>query len=282
MSTEEDQIVSSQDSASINRVSVKIPPFWKENPHIWFTQLESQFVNANITSDRTKYHTVVGNIETDILAQVSDIITNPPSQNAYDALKSRLIAVFSDSEERRLKRLLKDLDLGDKRPSVLLREMQDLASNKVGNELLKSLWLQRLPSQMQAILATSDMELSKLALMADKISDVTNPSYAINSQDSCPQKVNFDSINAITPSAENFKGNFETINASLNNLQQQMLEINKKIDKLFKLHLRNRSHSRSNNDESRSPNRNTICWYHSRFGEKSTKCSSPCSYKQEN
>lgn len=127
MSQDEKNISQPDESkvTAINRVSIKVPPFWKENATIWFKQLESQFLNSGITADATKYHTVVGNIETEILSQVSDIIISPPTINAYDTLKSRLIDVFSDSEERKLKKLLQDLDLGDKRPSVLLREMSD-------------------------------------------------------------------------------------------------------------------------------------------------------------
>ncbi|GBO36482.1 hypothetical protein AVEN_184543-1 [Araneus ventricosus] len=47
--------------------------------------------------------------------QVIDIITSPPNNNMYKTLKERLINIFSDSEERRLKKLLQDVELGDKR-----------------------------------------------------------------------------------------------------------------------------------------------------------------------
>uniref|UniRef100_A0A1X7VXN1 Uncharacterized protein n=1 Tax=Amphimedon queenslandica TaxID=400682 RepID=A0A1X7VXN1_AMPQE len=31
------------------------------------------------------------------------------------------------------------------------------------------------------------------------------------------------------------------------------------------------------------PNRgSSVCWYHSRYGNKATKCNQPCSWKQEN
>ncbi|GBN92234.1 Retrovirus-related Pol polyprotein from transposon TNT 1-94 [Araneus ventricosus] len=39
----------------------------------------------------------------------------------------------------RLKKLLQDVELGDKLPSMLLRQMKDLAGNRVGDELLRSL-----------------------------------------------------------------------------------------------------------------------------------------------
>ncbi|GBN91538.1 hypothetical protein AVEN_93305-1 [Araneus ventricosus] len=90
----------------------------------------------------------------------------------YKTLKERLINIFSDSEDHRLKKMLQDVELGDKRPSMLLRQMQDLAGNRVRDELLQSLWLLRLPTQMQAILTTSSDYLNKLSIMEDKIADV--------------------------------------------------------------------------------------------------------------
>nr|XP_042913628.1 uncharacterized protein LOC122273666 [Parasteatoda tepidariorum] len=81
----------------------------------------------------------------------------------YDSLKQRSIEIFSISEERRLKKLLQEIALGDRRPSALLRQMQDLAGDRDGDALLKSLWLQRLPTQMQAILSTSSDTLNKLS-----------------------------------------------------------------------------------------------------------------------
>lgn len=254
----------------VNRISVKVPPFWKENPSIWFHQIESQFVNSGITSDATKYHIVVGHIETDILSQVSDIIDSPPAEDAYLALKKRLIEVFSDSQEKKLKKLLQDIDLGDKRPSVLLKQMQDLAGPLVGTELLKSLWLQRLPSQIQAILASSDIELKKLASMADKIADVTFSSH-VNSTELKYKPVD----SSATQQA-------------LTDLQQQIFDLNKKVDKLFSIYSRGRScsHSRNgrkqNDSVNRSPSRSRLCWYHVRFGEKATKCVKPCSFSSEN
>jgi len=91
----------------------------------------------------------------------------------YEALKRRLIERFSESEELWLKKLLSDIELGDQRPSHLLSEMRELASGKVSDELLKTLWLQRLPTQVKIILAASGDSLVNLACMADKITEVT-------------------------------------------------------------------------------------------------------------
>ena len=117
-------------------------------------------------------NTIVGSIDSAILQHVSDIVLNPPVTDKYEIIRKRLIDNFSDSDTKRLKRLLSELELGDKRPFQLLREMQSLVVN-LYKEIIQQLWLQRLPTSTQAILSTSTEGLQKLAEMADKICEVT-------------------------------------------------------------------------------------------------------------
>ncbi|GFT23912.1 transposon Ty3-I Gag-Pol polyprotein [Trichonephila clavipes] len=58
--------------------------------------------------------------------------------------------------------------------------MRSLAGGNVGEPLLKSLWLGRLPYGTQTILAALNEKLDKLATVADKINDLTFP-QGINS-----------------------------------------------------------------------------------------------------
>ncbi|GFY42299.1 uncharacterized protein TNIN_214911 [Trichonephila inaurata madagascariensis] len=68
------------------------------------------------------------------------------------------------------------MELGDRRPSDLLRQMKSLAGSSISDELIKSLWLQRLPQQTQAIFSTSKDTLNNIAEMADKIISVYSSS----------------------------------------------------------------------------------------------------------
>ncbi|XP_067134245.1 uncharacterized protein [Centruroides vittatus] len=129
-------------TAEVNRVALKLPPFWDKTPELWFANIEAQFAISGITKDSTKYYSVVSALNSDILNYISDIVLNPPAKNCYNTLKARLLADFSDSEQRQIKALLSDIALGDEKPSHLLRKMRQLANNKLGEDFLKTLWLQ--------------------------------------------------------------------------------------------------------------------------------------------
>lgn len=84
----------------------------------------------------------------------------------------------SVSEQRRLRQLLSDVELGDRKPSQLLRRMRQLlGSRKFDEALLRQLFLQRLPTHVQSILAASkdSVTLEDLAELADCILDIQPP-----------------------------------------------------------------------------------------------------------
>lgn len=243
----------------VARVSIRVPPFWSDSPEIWFAQIEAQFVTGNISTDALKFNTIVGSIESKVLTQVSDAVLNPPTTNKYGALKKAIIEVFGDSEQRKMKKLLSEVDLGDRKPSQLMNELTKLAGGKINPDFLKELWLQRLPPQVRAILSTSDVELKQLSALADKIME--------NGE--------FGSVAAITRPS--------TSSASVSQidiLTKQIAELTKKFqnwgeNRQQRSRSRNRSQtpSRRRNDEETD----TLCWYHRCYGDRATKCREPCS-----
>lgn len=248
----------------IARVSVRFPPFWRADPELWFSQIEAQFITSNITQDSTKYYHAIASVESDVLAKVSDLVKNPPTTDKYNTLKKRLINQFTDSENLKLKKVLSGIEFGDKRPSDILREMRNLAGSQLNDDVLKSLWMDGLPSQAQAILTVSDDNLDKLAVMADKI----------------VENVSSKSILSITPNSVN------NDDPRFTQLQQQIEALTSAIGSFS---YRSRSHtphhyrSRSKSNSRYKPG-GKYCWYHFTFGKNSKKCTPPCSYskKQEN
>ncbi|XP_066254127.1 uncharacterized protein [Euwallacea similis] len=167
---------SSNNATMVDRVAVKPPPFWSRNPELWFCQLESQFQLAGVTADSTKFHHVVSALNCEVIEQVGDLFRNPPAGDMFLAIKDRLITLFSESEEQKYKKLVSHTSLGDRKPSHLLNEMAGLGGTSVSKRLLKSMWLQQLPNQIQSILASSNDPLEQLATRADQIAEILQPS----------------------------------------------------------------------------------------------------------
>ncbi|GFX84327.1 uncharacterized protein TNCV_4134381 [Trichonephila clavipes] len=127
----------------------------------------------------TKYSALVANLDAETLSYVSDIVLSPPNSDKYHTLSQRLITQFSDSETQKIKKLLTDLQLGDEKPSHLLRKMKELSNGQLQDDFLQSLWLQRMPPHIQTVLSASSEPLDKHAIIADKVSEVVSASSTI-------------------------------------------------------------------------------------------------------
>jgi hypothetical protein len=248
----------------LSRVSFRAPSIWKSDVDLWFLQIESNFKIAGITDPKTQFHCVVTALDVEVLSYVSDLIIAPVTDDSYNQLKTRICQQFSLSETSRLRVLLQELTLGDKRPSQLLHEMHTLAGKKISDEVLKTLWLQRLPIHTQQILSVSKDTLPDLAEMADKITEVTGH----------------------TPTISEVSRN-ETI--SLQSLQSQISTLTVAVDRLSRYREKNfnkkgrvRSNSRSRERSSGdgTPKRKPYCWYHFKFGRKASKCIKPCDWSE--
>uniref|UniRef100_A0A0K8SFH9 DUF7041 domain-containing protein n=1 Tax=Lygus hesperus TaxID=30085 RepID=A0A0K8SFH9_LYGHE len=232
-------------------------------------------MDAGITSDVTKYHTLVGAVESDVLACVSDIILQPPAQNLYATLRQRLEDHYTDSEEKQLRKLLSDLELGDRRPSQLLREMRDLAGGKVSDALLKSLWLQRLPTQIQAILATSTDDLAQLTTMADKMNEIfsmSTPSVGAIAQ--YEPNPNSSSSSSTSTSHQTRKSESNTLAEILNEIRN----LSSRIDSALEGRTPRARSSSRHRGRADPTHFDGVCKFHHQYKEKAFKCISPCSF----
>lgn len=255
-------------------VSVKIPPFWAEDPNIWFIKVESQFITCGITQDETKFHHIVASLDGKILQQVTEAVMNPPAEDKYKNLKEQLVQCFADSEQKKLQKLLSLMELGDSKPSNLLNKLRSLSNNKVGDAMLKSLWMNRLPSQVNAILQASSVPLAELAILADRIME-------------CGQ---FSQISATQTSSLGTKttdsSEIGRLEASINELTRQFQQFSHagNSSKQYRDSSRQRDPSSSRSrprDSTPARSRSNICWYHERFGPKATKCSKSCLFESQ-
>ena len=256
------------DPPSIHAVALKIPPFWASDPLIWFAQVEAQFLTRGIVAEATKYAHIIASLQPEVAQEVRDLLLTPPKENPYQTLKETLIQRTSASEQKRVQLLLNEEVLGDRKPTQLLRRMQQLLGGRqIEAGILRQLFLQRLPPNIRLILTSAgdSTTIEDLAALADRLVEQHVPT-----------------ISHVFPTAE------------ASDLRDQLTSLTKQVSALQLQLDRQRSRSRS---RSRRPSKaraapsnpsaahvnsdtsaSTPCWYHARFGENAHKCVQPCSY----
>lgn len=162
-----------------------------------------------------------------------------------------------------------ELQLGDKRPSHLLQEMRQIAGNLVGEDFLKNLWIRQLPASLQTVVSASGEQVSVLAVLADRVNEVTGVRMETHSI-------------ATTSQPE------PTISSQMADLQRQIAALTTQFQQFHSRDRsdgggsrgkRNRSQSRGRSTSRSRSSDNGMCWYHRRFNSKATRCTRPCSYK---
>lgn len=260
------------------RVGVRMPPFWPQEPAVWFAQVEGQFVLSNITSDATKFYYVLSQLDHQYATEIKDIIVNPPATNKYEKLKTELISRLSASREKELKRLLIHEELGDRKPSQFLRHLQHLAGPEVHDDLLRTIWINRLPIAIQAAIASqpTPQTLEALAGTADRVWDLTPSS---------PQ------VASTSTSAMAHNATIDFMANQIAELTRQMHDMRAELNSRSRPRSRYNGPQRNNRSRSRGPSQNRsqssyrrwpVCWYHSKFQSQATKCVKPCDFSSGN
>ncbi|XP_064462042.1 uncharacterized protein LOC135372334 [Ornithodoros turicata] len=274
-------------ASSIHHYAIRLPPFWSHNPTVWFLQVECQFALSAITSQLAKFRHVVSVLPQEVAAQLIDVLTAPPAANPYDALKTALLERTTASERKRFQELLSAEDLGDRRPTELLRNMQNLLGERAVTfdaSFLKQLFLQRLPPTVQMILTSaSTLSLPELALLPDKVMEVaphsisaipsatiTNPPIRPHPQ-ACPPP-------ALPPGDPivQLREDFERLSAMVASaVAPHSPRPRHRSPRRFgsRSSRRRRSPRRTAEDPPIGP-----CWYHQRFGTEARRCTRPCTW----
>ena len=121
-------------STAVHTVSLKLPPFLQEDPALWFQQIDAQFSTMRITQQLTKYHYIVGSLAPDTARKVYDVIITIPATNPFDTMKEHLISCISLAEYQRMQKLISLEQLGNQKPSQLLKRIEQLAEKSYNND----------------------------------------------------------------------------------------------------------------------------------------------------
>ena len=239
--------------------TVKFPPFWPSDPELWFAQVEAHFTTRRITAERMCFDHVISSLSPNVATEVRDLILKPPEANPYKTLKKQLVKRTAASQRRRLQQLFNAEELGDRKPTQLLRHMQQLLGDQAGTTdatFLQELFLQRLPSNVRMVLASANPSatLQELTELADKVVEVAIPSVAALAQ------------TPVSSDVKQLRADLARLQASLN---------------AFTRESRSRSCRSSRSRHSPSPAHQnpdpTLCWYHQTFRDTAQKCKPPCS-----
>lgn len=248
--------------------TVKLPPFWPADPMVWFAQVDAHFATRRITGQKARFDHVIASLSPEVATDVRDLILNPPATEPYTGLKEQLIRRTAASEQRRLQQLFTAEELGDRKPTQLLRRMQQLLGDRasaIDTTFLRELFLQRLPPNVRMVLAStsSSASLEDLAELADKVMEVAAPS-----------------VSAVTHSP--------SLATEVEQLREEVSQLGKLVRKLTRVRSSSRPATRTSrrsptptqtittpaSDSSPDP----LCWYHSKFGSQAQRCRSPCSW----
>lgn len=148
------------------KVSAKLPAFWSDKPALWFAQVEAQFILAGIVAESTKYNYIIGQLDQRTAIEVEDLIINSPVEDPYTKLKNALIQRLSVSQEKRVRQLLSDEELGDRKPSQFLRHLRSLAGTAFSDDdIVRQLWLRRLPGLVPKLFWQHRLTLAWIKLL---------------------------------------------------------------------------------------------------------------------
>lgn len=288
----------------VNSADLKLPSFWHNDPALWFILVEAEFAKRHISSQQTKYYHLITSLPPNVMAEVRDIVVNPPASAPYDSLKEHLIRRLSEPRQQRLRQLLSTEELGDHTPTQFLRRMYQLLgddSSALDESILRELFLQRLPSTVRMILSASpSVPLRELSELADRIMEAapplvsavpvasTQPSASLPPSPPAPDcsatySALRDEVRQLTSLVQNMaaypafpRHDFQR-RADSERYSARTSTFPRRARSTFSDRMRSPSPRFRSSPQRREPYQ--LCWYHARFGRSATKCEEPCIFQ---
>jgi len=241
-------------------VSMKIPPVWTFDPELWLQHIEAIFSTHRVTADNTRFQHAVAGLDAATLKVVRDIVANPPTTDKYLALKTAIIQRLGPTRQTQIKQLLCDVHLGDRKPSQLLRDMQQLSRDDITPEALRILWLQRLPTALASSLLPQQVSLAELAIIADEAHELLKDTLPMTVPAPRPATTPVQPVNSV--------------NSELSEIVALLRDFTRKTPR----DTRNVRDTRNFRRPQKPDSAAGVCFYHNKFKDKAFKCRAPCSY----
>jgi len=149
----------------------RLPEFWPHNPRLWFARAEFNFEVSGIMDQRQRFMLTANALTYDALTLVSDLVTAPPLEQPYDAIKERLLISHKLTVVQMAEKVLDMPDLGDRRPSQLLAAMLEYCPEGESNTaFFRASFFRRLPRNIRVLLQDEVRgDLQDMAIRADEL-----------------------------------------------------------------------------------------------------------------
>lgn len=255
-----------------------IPQLTEVNIDAYFMSIEFWFRASGITDDTRKYYTVMSQITPTRLIELRGIIDAVPNAGKYQYIKAELTSHFAESEQRRLRRVLSEMPLGDQRPSQLYHSMQRVAGATLTEGALVELWSTRLPAHTHAAIAASTETVAEKLKIADAITE----SMDLRGTGKIVAEVNAQTANGASgqPSYESELINaIRELNGNLRRRNDRPTRNNSNGDRSSRTRSQGRSNELKVMEQRRRDSSIELfdqCWFHRKYGKKATTCRLPC------
>ncbi|ROT72546.1 Gag-Pol polyprotein [Penaeus vannamei] len=147
----------------------------------WFFQVEQEFLLRNITTQTTKFRLLITNLPPELLLTVGDLLHNHRCAT-YDELKEAILRRAAPNTLTALTSFLSSDAADNRTPTEILHHFQRLLTRTgttLPPDVMHSLFLKRLPADIQQILLVSIAPLEQLALQADAMLVARAPTSSI-------------------------------------------------------------------------------------------------------
>ena len=136
---------------------IKLPRFYTTDPLIWFKDVEDKFLQFMIVDEHLRYRLIVRSLPDDFKEEIREVLTEWPSQHTYSDLKKAIFRRQENPEMESLRKRTLTIQLEEKRPSEMLAALHEHTKDmKVEEEVLRHIWLEKLPLDLRHSLASSE------------------------------------------------------------------------------------------------------------------------------
>jgi hypothetical protein len=236
-----------------------VAPKYEDDAELWFRQLEAKFAVSRIRAQLSKYYIAFGNLPGVLLKPVVASLGKPSDcDRPYDDLKNAVLSRESLSVTQRIDAVLKDVAMGDRKPSDYFSHLKELAGDNFSEDAVYKIWLLRIPAALKPTLIVLQKEPLKYRLsVADELMELQGTTGQVAAVAAVDRKDRFSEFR-------------EELLAEMRGMLANVLH-----SPVSRGRPRSQNRDRS---QSRPPPRpkkvHELCWHHFKFGEKAYKCSS--------